>query len=136
VASIIGIAVLLAVVKHSPSPWAFAPGLLIIGLGVGVMLTPSVNVVQSAFPEAQQGEISGLSRCVSNLGSSLGTAVAGTILVSGLTSPQHSYALAMIALIVFSAIGAVVALGIPKQRRVAPGRSPAPAPAPTPAPTI
>jgi MFS family permease len=130
VATIIGIAVLLAVVKHSPSPWAFAPGLLIIGLGVGVMLTPSVNVVQSAFPEEQQGEISGLSRCVSNLGSSLGTAVAGTILVSGLTTPEHSYALAMIALIVFSAIGVVVAIGIPKQRRVAP------APSPTPAPTI
>ena len=63
-------------VKGSPSAWAFAPGLLLIGLGVGVMLTPSVNVVQSSFPDEQQGEISGLSRSVSNLGSSLGTAVA------------------------------------------------------------
>ena len=71
-------------VKGSPSAWAFAPGLLLIGLGVGVMLTPSVNVVQSSFPEELQGEISGLSRSVSNLGSSLGTAIAGTILVSGL----------------------------------------------------
>jgi MFS family permease len=119
VATIVGVVVLLVIVKHSPSPWSFAPGLLLIGLGVGVMLTPSVNVVQSAFPEDQQGEISGLSRCISNLGSSLGTAVAGTILVSGLATPQHSYALAMIALIVFSAIGAVIALGIPRDRRVA-----------------
>ena len=63
-------------VKGSPSAWAFAPGLLLIGLGVGVMLTPSVNVVQSSFPDEQQGEISDLSRSVSNLGSSLGTAVA------------------------------------------------------------
>jgi MFS family permease len=39
--------------------------LLLIGPGLGVMLTPSVNVVQSAFPEDQQGEISGLSRSVS-----------------------------------------------------------------------
>jgi MFS family permease len=124
VATIIGIAILLAIVRHSPSPWAFAPGLLIIGLGVGVMLTPSVNVVQSAFPEQQQGEISGLSRCVSNLGSCLGTAVAGTILVSGLTTPEHSYALAMIALIVFGAIGAVIALGIPRQNRVTAQLSP------------
>ncbi|HTU95331.1 MAG TPA: hypothetical protein VMF14_05780, partial [Solirubrobacteraceae bacterium] len=46
----------------------FAPGLFLIGAGVGVMLTPSVNVVQSAFPENLQGEISGLSRSVSNLG--------------------------------------------------------------------
>ena len=46
------------------------------------MLTPSVNVVQSSFPEELQGEISGLSRSISNLGSSFGTAIAGTILVS------------------------------------------------------
>jgi hypothetical protein len=43
------------------------------------MLTPSVNIVQSAFPEDKQGEISGLSRSISNLGSSFGTAIAGTI---------------------------------------------------------
>ena len=36
-----------------------------MGTGVGIMLTPSVNIVQSAFPENQQGEISGLSRSVS-----------------------------------------------------------------------
>ena len=58
------------------------------------MLTPSVNLVQSSFPDAQQGEISGLSRSVSNLGSSLGTAIAGTILVAGITvTPGRSYAL-------------------------------------------
>lgn len=74
------------------------PGLLLIGLGLGVMLTPSVNMVQSCFPESQQGEISGLSRSVSNLGSSLGTAVAGTILVSGLST--GAYATAMVALAV------------------------------------
>ena len=72
------------------------------------MLTPSVNVVQSAFPEDQQSEISGLSRCVSNLGSSLGTAIAGTILVSGLTDPTRSYGLAMI---VVAAVG-FVGLGV------------------------
>src|SRR5205823_8620804 len=64
--TIAGIAVLLALVKGSPSAWAFAPGLLFIGLGLGAMLTPSVNVVQSAFPESLQGEISGLSRAISN----------------------------------------------------------------------
>jgi nitrate/nitrite transporter NarK len=78
------------------------------------MLTPSVNVVQSAFPEAQQGEISGLSRCISNLGSSLGTAVAGTILVSGLTN--RSYAAAMIALAIIGVVGLIAALYLPTQR--------------------
>jgi MFS family permease len=114
VTTIVGVAVLLALVKGSPSAWAFAPGLLLIGLGVGVMLTPSVNVVQSAFPEEQQGEISGLSRCISNLGSSLGTAVAGTILVSSLT--KGSYAAAMIVLAVIGVAGLGAAMRLPAQR--------------------
>ena len=105
---------LLAIVKGSPSAWAFAPGLLFIGLGLGVMLTPSVNVVQSSFPEGLQGEISGLSRSISNLGSSLGTAVAGTILVAGLTTPQRSYALAMATLAVLGVIGLIAAAFMPR----------------------
>jgi MFS family permease len=109
-----GIALLLAIVKGSPSAWAFAPGLLFIGLGLGVMLTPSVNVVQSSFPEGLQGEISGLSRSISNLGSSLGTAVAGTILVAGLTTPQRSYALAMATLAALGVIGLIAAAFMPR----------------------
>ena len=111
--TIIGIVILLALVKGSPSAWAFAPGLLLIGLGVGAMLTPSVNIVQSAFPENQQGEISGLSRCVSNLGSSLGTAVAGTILVAGLD--KGAYAAAMIVLGVLAFGGLAATLLLPRQ---------------------
>jgi predicted MFS family arabinose efflux permease len=93
---------------------AFAPGLLLIGLGLGVMLTPSVNVVQSAFPERLQGEISGLSRSVSNLGSSFGTAIAGTILVSDLASGNTSYVLAMVVLAVLGLIGLVAAVLLPR----------------------
>jgi hypothetical protein len=58
--TIAGIIVLLVMVKGHPGACYFAPGLFLIGLGVGVMLTPSVNVVQSAFPENVQGEISGV----------------------------------------------------------------------------
>jgi len=114
ITTIAGVVVLLALVRGSPSAWAFAPGLLLIGLGVGVMLTPSVNVVQSAFAEEQQGEISGLSRCISNLGSSLGTAVAGTILVSGLSN--QSYAASMIVLAIIGIVGLGAALFLPTQR--------------------
>jgi nitrate/nitrite transporter NarK len=84
------------------------------------MLTPSVNLVQSAFPEERQGEISGLSRSVSNLGSSFGTAIAGTILVSGLTTPTRSYALAMIVVAATGLIGlgATALLRNPEPARV------------------
>jgi len=105
VITLAGIALLLGFVHASSRAVAFAPGLLLIGLGLGAMLTPSVNVVQSSFPEKLQGEISGLSRSVSNLGSTFGTAIAGTILVSVVALGTRSYAVAMIVLAVFGLIG-------------------------------
>ena len=125
-----GVGVLLAMVIGTPSVWAFAPGLLLIGLGLGLMLTPSVNVVQSSFREDLQGEISGLSRSVSNLGSCLGTAIAGTILVAGLTAtPERAYGLAMLALAAAGAIGLVAATMIP--RAIAPSAERQSAPTPS-----
>lgn len=116
IVTIAGVGVLLAMVTgiNTPRAWVFAPGLLLIGLGLGTMLTPSVNIVQSSFSEERQGEISGLSRSVSNLGSCLGTAIAGTILVAGITStPERAYGLAMIALAVVGLIGLVAAVFLP-----------------------
>ncbi|WP_316771409.1 MFS transporter [Streptomyces sasae] len=111
--SIAGVIVLVALAAAFSTAWAFVPGLLLVGLGLGVMLTPSVNVVQSSFPEEQQGEISGLSRSVSNLGSSFGTAIAGTILVSGLT--KGAYAAAMLALAVIGLAGLTAATRLPRE---------------------
>ncbi len=113
--TLVGIVLLIALVEGSDTDWAFVPGLLLIGLGVGAMLTPSVNVVQSSFPEDMQGEISGLSRSVSNLGSSFGTAIAGTILVSVVELGTRSYAVAMLSLAVLGLVGLVAALRLPRQ---------------------
>jgi MFS family permease len=109
--TIAGVGILIAMVSGSPSAWAFAPGLLLIGLGLGTMLTPSVNIVQSSFGEKRQGEISGLSRCISNLGSSLGTAIAGTILVASLN--KGGYGAAMITLAGIGLIGLAAAIVLP-----------------------
>jgi MFS family permease len=115
VVTLAGIALLLGLVRASDSIAAFLPGLALVGLGLGAMLTPSVNVVQSSFPEQLQGEISGLSRSVSNLGSSFGTAIAGTILVSELATGNRGYAWAMVALILFGLVGLGAALFLPAQ---------------------
>jgi MFS family permease len=115
VVTLVGIALLLGFVQASSRVVAFAPGLLLIGLGLGAMLTPSVNVVQSSFPEALQGEISGLSRAISNLGSSFGTAIAGTVLVSVVALGTRSYAVAMVVLGVFGLIGLGVAFMLPSR---------------------
>jgi MFS family permease len=122
VITVAGLGVLLGLVRAWDTVLAFVPGLFLVGSGLGFMLTPSVNVVQSSFPEELQGEISGLSRSVSNLGSSFGTAIVGTILVSSLATGNRSYALAMIALMVVGLIGLGAALLLParvgRQERV------------------
>jgi MFS family permease len=115
VVTIAGIGLLLGLVPNWSSNWAFVPGLLLVGLGLGTMLTPSVNVVQSSFPEERQGEISGLSRSISNLGSTFGTAIAGTILVSAVASGNRAYAAAMATLALFGVIGLVAALFLPSR---------------------
>lgn len=107
---------LLLLVAAVPGAWAYAPGLLTIGLGVGLMLTPSVNIVQSEFPEEQQGEISGLSRSVSNLGSSFGTAIVSTILALNATGRAEGYVLSMVPLVVVAVAGVVVSLFLPGRR--------------------
>jgi MFS family permease len=118
VSTIVGMILLLLLGRITPGTGILAaiPGLLLIGLGVGVMLTSSVNVVQSSFPDKDQGEISGLSRSVSNLGSSLGTAIAGSVLVTTLVAPDKTYPLALITMIVFACIGLIAAILIPSNQ--------------------
>ena len=113
VITIVGVALLLLLAGDTSSVLSFVPGLLAVGLGVGLMLTSSVNVVQSSFSEDEQGEISGLSRSVSNLGSSLGVAIAGTVIVSSLVTSNGGYALALVVLVIFALVGLGAALLLP-----------------------
>jgi MFS family permease len=127
ITTIAGVALLLLLVPDSADVLSFVPGLLLVGLGTGVMLTSSVNVVQSSWPEADQGEISGLSRSVSNLGSSLGVAIAGTVIVSQVVTGNVGYALALIVLMVFASAGLIAAILLPAAPagQLAPEASPA-----------
>jgi MFS family permease len=111
----IGMILLLALVRAHSGIWTWVPGLLLFGAGVGVMLTSSVNVVQSSFPDADQGDISGLSRCVSNLGSSFGTALVGSVLVAVRLPAGRPFAVALTMMLVFTVIGLVLGVLIPRQ---------------------
>ncbi|MGO9503087.1 MAG: MFS transporter [Streptosporangiaceae bacterium] len=110
-----GMILLLALVRVHSGIWTWVPGLLLFGAGVGVMLTSSVNVVQSSFPDADQGDISGLSRSVSNLGSSFGTALVGSVLVAVRLPAGRPFAVALTMLLVFTVIGLVLGVLIPRQ---------------------
>jgi MFS family permease len=119
IGTIVGLLLVLLLTNATSSILNIIPGLLLAGGGIGIMLTMSVNVVQSEFPERDQGDISGLSRSVSNLGSSLGTAIVGSVLVIQLTAANANanYALALIVMIAFAAIGLLAAILLPLHPR-------------------
>ncbi|MGH3303678.1 MAG: MFS transporter [Streptosporangiaceae bacterium] len=115
VTAVIGMALLLALVRADTGVFSWIPGLLLFGAGIGVMLTSSVNVVQSSFSDADQGDISGLSRSVSNLGSSLGTALVGSVLVASKRPGGGPVGQALTVLVVITLIGLAAAVFIPRQ---------------------
>jgi MFS family permease len=114
-ATALGMILLLVLVRAHAGIWRWIPGLLLFGAGVGVMLTSSVNVVQSSFPDTDQGDISGLSRSVSNLGSSLGTALVGSVLVATKLPAGKPFAIALATMLVIALVGLVLAVLIPRQ---------------------
>ena len=113
----LGLGLLLALGGTNPSVWSYLPGLFLMGVGIGIMLTASVNLVQSAWPESVQGDISGVSRSVSNLGSSLGVAIAGVGAVGAAVPGGAPFAVALVVLGSFALVGFVVALLIPRPAR-------------------
>ncbi|HEY7323886.1 MAG TPA: MFS transporter [Streptosporangiaceae bacterium] len=118
--AVVGMGLLLGVVRADTGIFSWIPGLFVFGVGIGIMLTSSVNVVQSAFPESDQGDISGLSRSVSNLGSSLGTALVGSVLVAAKLPGGGPYAAALTVLVVITLIGLLIAVFLPRQPAAAP----------------
>jgi MFS family permease len=116
----LGMLLLLALVRAHSGIATWIPGLLLFGVGVGVMLTSSVNVVQSSFRDDDQGDISGLSRSVSNLGSSLGTALVGSVLVAVKLPEGRPFAVGLTVMLVATLIGLVLAVLIPRESAGAP----------------
>ncbi|MFD9224229.1 MFS transporter [Streptomyces sp. NPDC060064] len=60
--------------------------LLLIGLGMGALASQLGSVTVSAVPDKQSAEVGGIQNAVTNLGASIGTALAGSILIAALTA--------------------------------------------------
>lgn len=76
--------------------WALAGWLFLYGVGVGLATAQLTSVILAEVPVEQSGEASGLQSTVRQLGSALGIALLGTLLVSSL-SANFSGALAGLA---------------------------------------
>lgn len=77
---------LLAAVEPRIDDLSFALSMALLGLGMGLLASQLGNVVQSAVGESERSEAGGLQYTAQNLGSSLGTALIGAILVGALAS--------------------------------------------------
>lgn len=60
--------------------------LLLIGLGMGALASQLGAVTVSAVPDEKSAEVGGIQNAVTNLGASIGTALAGSILIATLTT--------------------------------------------------
>jgi Na+/melibiose symporter-like transporter len=60
--------------------------LLLAGLGIGALASQLGSVTVSAVPDEQSPEVGGVQNTATNLGASIGTALAGSILIAFLTS--------------------------------------------------
>jgi EmrB/QacA subfamily drug resistance transporter len=71
--------------KDAGAEIVFLP-MLLIGLGIGALASQLGAVTVSAVPDDESPEVGGVQNTMTNLGASLGTALAGSILIATLTS--------------------------------------------------
>jgi MFS family permease len=77
---------LLASVTTDLRSWLFAVGMFLAGAALGLLASQLGNVNMSSVTEKQTSEVGGLQGVFQNLGSSLGTALIGSILIAALSS--------------------------------------------------
>jgi Na+/melibiose symporter-like transporter len=76
---------LLLSIKPDLANLGFAGSMAILGIGMGLMVSQLGNVVQSSVDVSGRGEAGGLQYTGQQLGSSLGVALIGAIVLAGLT---------------------------------------------------
>jgi MFS family permease len=68
----------------------FSISLAFFGAGIGLVVSQLGNVTMSAVDESRSNEVGGLQGAAQSLGSSLGTALIGAVLLAGLTTDFHN----------------------------------------------
>jgi MFS family permease len=85
----VGLTGLMASISPDLSGPLFSISLAVFGAGIGLAISQVGNVVMSSVDESRSSEVGGLQGASQSLGSSLGTALIGAVLLSGLTTGFH-----------------------------------------------
>jgi EmrB/QacA subfamily drug resistance transporter len=83
--TVVAVIALLATVQPDLANVGFALSMALLGVGMGLMVSQLGNVVQSSVDASGRGEAGGLQYTGQQLGSSLGVALIGAIVLAGLT---------------------------------------------------
>ncbi|MEV4441109.1 MFS transporter [Streptomyces sp. NPDC049577] len=75
---------LLATIEPRIDNLSFGLAMAVLGVGMGLLASQLGNVVQSSVGERERSEVGGLQYTAQNLGSSLGTALIGSLLIGAL----------------------------------------------------
>ena len=81
-----GLLLLIGAITPQASGALFAFAMTIIGIGIGLAISQIGNVNLSSTDDSRSNEVGGLQGTAQNLGSSLGVALAGTVLFLGLAT--------------------------------------------------
>ena len=83
---LVGAVVLLAGLDSDAGAEIVFVPMLLVGLGIGALASQLGAVTVSAVPDDESPEVGGVQNTMTNLGASLGTALAGSLLIATLTS--------------------------------------------------
>ena len=81
-----GIAIMVGALDAGAGPEIVTWPMLLAGLGVGALASQLGSVTVSSVADEQSGEVGGLQNTVMYLGASIGTALAGAVLIAALTT--------------------------------------------------
>ncbi len=81
-----GTVVLLAALDADAGPEIVFVPMLLIGLGIGALASQLGAVTVSAVPDDESPEVGGVQNTMTNLGASMGTALAGSIMIAAVAS--------------------------------------------------
>jgi MFS family permease len=81
-----GTVVLLALLDPEAGAEVVFVPMLLVGLGIGALASQLGAVTVSAVPDDQSSEVGGIQNTMTNLGASLGTAIAGSIMIASVSA--------------------------------------------------
>jgi EmrB/QacA subfamily drug resistance transporter len=81
-----GSVVLRYLIRPAATGFSLAPGLMLFGIGMGLVMAQASNITLSAVSVEEAGEASGINNTLRQVGSSFGSAIIGAVLLTTLAS--------------------------------------------------